>query len=434
MNAEFRSILNRLPADIIIFLFVVLLNLDQLKGDIMRLMYYECGLAAIVFLAVLIYFPDKPPSAPSYTASVKRVHYLNAFCKLLTNGPLWLISLACAIPTGVYGAWGAVLDLILNPVGISQMEAGWIGFYATIAGGISCVFVARFSDIFMKHMKLFLMCLFLCGGGAIIWFTLICTKVLAFSTVQLYSSSILAGMFVNGGIALFYELCAETSYPVAEGVTGAFLTILNSTSGTVLLFVLQIPGIGAVIGGILAACFMIIVLAVLIVCKIRSKGIFTESNTNNYEDTSRVNFSTATYEDLDNTKHTNLTATTNQACDIDDSSAPVYEEGNLKLRGYQEHGILRNCESALNIKRPELLRFKQESDKQIPLVFLIKYHFSLGNINKDLRKHYKKLLRNVGAISKTTNGGVKKTSELKRNTDLIGSQSLVQYEGLGQDH
>ena len=32
--------LNRLPADIIIFLFVVLLNLDQLKGDIMRLMYY----------------------------------------------------------------------------------------------------------------------------------------------------------------------------------------------------------------------------------------------------------------------------------------------------------------------------------------------------------------------------------------------------------
>ncbi|CAG2210612.1 unnamed protein product [Mytilus edulis] len=86
--------------------------------------------------------------------------------------------------------------------------------------------------------------------------------------------------------------------------------------------------IGAVIGGILAACFMIIVLAVLIVCKIRSKGIFTESNTNNYEDTSRVNFSTATYEDLDNTKHTNLTATTNQACDIDDSSAPVYEEVN----------------------------------------------------------------------------------------------------------
>ncbi|CAG2228467.1 unnamed protein product [Mytilus edulis] len=67
----------------------------------------------------------------------------------------------------------------------------------------------------------------------------------------------------------------------------------------------------------------------------------------------------------------------------------------LKQRGYKDHEIRRNCESALNIERPELLRFKQESDKQIPLVFVTKYHFSLGNINKALRKHYKKLVRNA---------------------------------------
>ncbi|CAG2252397.1 unnamed protein product [Mytilus edulis] len=67
----------------------------------------------------------------------------------------------------------------------------------------------------------------------------------------------------------------------------------------------------------------------------------------------------------------------------------------LKQRGYKDLEILRNCESALNIERPELLRFKQESDKQIPLVFVTKYHFSLGNINKALRKHYKKLVRNA---------------------------------------
>ncbi|CAC5391344.1 unnamed protein product [Mytilus coruscus] len=70
-------------------------------------------------------------------------------------------------------------------------------------------------------------------------------------------------------------------------------------------------------------------------------------------------------------------------------------KGHLKQRGYKEHEIHRNCESALNIERPELLRFKQDSDKQIPLVFVTKYHFSLGNINKALRKHYKKLFRNA---------------------------------------
>ncbi|CAC5394564.1 unnamed protein product [Mytilus coruscus] len=86
--------------------------------------------------------------------------------------------------------------------------------------------------------------------------------------------------------------------------------------------------IGAVIGGTLGACSLIIVLVVLIVCKVGSKGIFTDSNTHNYEDTSRVNFSTSTYEDLGNTKHTNLSATTNQTCVIDEASTPVYEEVN----------------------------------------------------------------------------------------------------------
>ncbi|CAC5418549.1 unnamed protein product [Mytilus coruscus] len=68
-------------------------------------------------------------------------------------------------------------------------------------------------------------------------------------------------------------------------------------------------------------------------------------------------------------------------------------KGHLKHMGYKEHKIYCNCESALNIERSELLRFKQEPDKQIPLVFVTKYHFLLGNINKSLRKHYKKLLR-----------------------------------------
>ncbi|CAC5397641.1 unnamed protein product [Mytilus coruscus] len=83
---------------------------------------------------------------------------------------------------------------------------------------------------------------------------------------------------------------------------------------------------GAVIGGILGAFAMVAVLAVLIVRKLRSKGIFTESNTHDYDDTSRVKFSKTTYEDLEKTNHKSLTATTNQTCDVDESSAPIYEE------------------------------------------------------------------------------------------------------------
>ncbi|VDI66546.1 Hypothetical predicted protein [Mytilus galloprovincialis] len=84
---------------------------------------------------------------------------------------------------------------------------------------------------------------------------------------------------------------------------------------------------GAVIGGVLGACSMIAVLVVLVVCKVRSKGIFAESNTQDYEDTSHVNFSTKTYDDLDSTKHTHTTSTStsNRTFEIDESSTPVYE-------------------------------------------------------------------------------------------------------------
>ncbi|CAC5422654.1 unnamed protein product [Mytilus coruscus] len=85
---------------------------------------------------------------------------------------------------------------------------------------------------------------------------------------------------------------------------------------------------GVMIGGVLGTCSMITVLAVLIVCKVRAKEIFTESNTYHYEDTSRVNISTTIYEDLENTKHKSATATSNQTCVINESIAPVYDEVN----------------------------------------------------------------------------------------------------------
>lgn len=39
-----------------------------------------------------------------------------------------------------------------------------------------------------------------------------------------------------------------------------------------------------------------------------------------------MNFSTTTYEDIGNTKHKSERAKTNQACDINESVVPVYEE------------------------------------------------------------------------------------------------------------
>ncbi|KAJ8316689.1 hypothetical protein KUTeg_005760 [Tegillarca granosa] len=203
----------------------VIVNLDQVTTEIMRLMYIHCSITVVLFIAVLLYFPQKPPKPPSITASIERISYTKALSKVVKHGPLWLITIAAGLPCGVYGVWGSVIDIILNPVNVGQTEVGWIGFYSTMAGCAAGLVIARFSDIFMRHMKLFVITLFI---------------------LYLYCSCILGGMFLNGSIPLFYELACETSYPVAEGITGGFLTLFNNLFGIIFLLVLLIPGIGTI--------------------------------------------------------------------------------------------------------------------------------------------------------------------------------------------
>ncbi|CAC5422645.1 unnamed protein product [Mytilus coruscus] len=60
---------------------------------------------------------------------------------------------------------------------------------------------------------------------------------------------------------------------------------------------------GAVIGGILGACSILVVSAVLIVCKLRSKGIFKESDTYENGETSQLHFSNTNNQDSTNTRN-----------------------------------------------------------------------------------------------------------------------------------
>jgi FLVCR family MFS transporter len=39
---------------------------------------------------------------------------------------------------------------------------------------------------------------------------------------------VLVGFFINGTIPLYYELCCDACYPIAEGLTAASLITLNN--------------------------------------------------------------------------------------------------------------------------------------------------------------------------------------------------------------
>lgn len=140
--------------------------------------------------------------------------------------------------------WGAILDVNIGPIGVKQTDAGWIGFWHIISGCVSGLITARFSDMFIQRKKTFLIALYILSTVSCVWFTLLYNDYIVFNLASMYASCILLGAFANATIPLWYEISCEVSYPVAEGVTGGFFTLVHNIFGTIFLFVLNIESIG----------------------------------------------------------------------------------------------------------------------------------------------------------------------------------------------
>ncbi|KAL3831880.1 hypothetical protein ACJMK2_023577 [Sinanodonta woodiana] len=219
-------------------------TIQDTRDDIMLYMYIGFGVSAFVFFLILIYFPNKPPLPPSVSASVERLDFSSGFKRLIRNVTFWQISLVYGVSIGVYNCWAGVLDVNLKSHNISETEAGWLGFYGILAGCVSGLFVARLADIFSRHMKKYLITLFVLAGISFAVFALVLYGMIPFSTAIIYATLILVGLLLSASTPLFYETCCEATYPVAEGITNFALTLMNNIGGLVFLLIQMIPNIG----------------------------------------------------------------------------------------------------------------------------------------------------------------------------------------------
>ncbi|KAJ7401816.1 Disrupted in renal carcinoma protein 2 like protein [Pitangus sulphuratus] len=177
-------------------------------------------------------------------------HFNPVSLESTSNFRFLMIALAYAIPLGVFSGWSGVLDLILTPVHVSQVDAGWIGFWSIVGGCVVGIAMARFAD-FIRGMLKFILLLLLSGATlASTWFTLTClTSVthLPLTTATLYTSCILLGIFLNSSVPIFFELFVETVYPVPEGISCGVVTFLSNVFMGVLLFFLTFYHTGQII-------------------------------------------------------------------------------------------------------------------------------------------------------------------------------------------
>ncbi|XP_006636405.1 solute carrier family 49 member 4 [Lepisosteus oculatus] len=216
---------------------------DHIRDRIQIVLYAEFAMTAVLFSAVVLYFPSRPPLPPSVAAASQRLGYRSSICRLLSNVRFLMIALAYSVPTGVVSGWSGVLDMVLTPAKVSQVDAGWIGFWSIVGGCVVGVAMARFADSIRGMLKLILLLMLAGATLASVWFTLTClTSIthLPSTAATLYTSCILVGIFINSSVPIFFELLMETVYPVPEGITCGLVTFLTNLFMGILMFILTV--------------------------------------------------------------------------------------------------------------------------------------------------------------------------------------------------
>ncbi len=166
---------------------------------------------------------------------------------LASNFNFCVLALGYGVVTGIYGAWAAVLAINLETVDVSQNLAGWIGFAATVGGCVAGLVSGHLLER-LRQGKWVLIALITASGVSFLAFAII-TAVrhnaihspehgthLGHDTwvtgddalVLLFLFATLGGFFCTATIPAFYEIAAETAYPLDQGFIGTMLANFNN--------------------------------------------------------------------------------------------------------------------------------------------------------------------------------------------------------------
>ncbi|XP_070175531.1 solute carrier family 49 member 4-like isoform X2 [Littorina saxatilis] len=214
------------------------------REAIHRLMYIECGWACMLFLLIFIYLPKKPPLPPSVSATVQRDDFFVGIQNIVRLPQFWILGISYGLSQGVLNCWSSVINVILKPHGISESEAGWIGFGATCGGCVMSVLFAALADRLKRAMKWFVVLFYALGTAAFLTFALAADSIIHLTPAMYISAIVVGTTAVYAATPLIFELTCEVCYPTGEGTANGLLTLLNSIFGGVFLLIMLDPSIG----------------------------------------------------------------------------------------------------------------------------------------------------------------------------------------------
>ena len=78
---------------------------QDVRNKIQLYMGIDAGVAVALMIAVICYFPAKPPTPPSASASVPRTNFMEGLKSIIKNPNVLLCTFGYAVSGGINGAW-----------------------------------------------------------------------------------------------------------------------------------------------------------------------------------------------------------------------------------------------------------------------------------------------------------------------------------------
>jgi len=146
------------------------------------LLLLQGGFSVFIMFWVVSYFPEKPPTPPSASASVSvdnttevrsSSNFLSEMYKLLFDFNFMLLALVGGYATGAFNAWSGMFDIILGPLGYDATFVGWLGFSSVLAGIVGGLILGFLGNsLFVRRFKLVILVLFVLSSIFFVYFSL----------------------------------------------------------------------------------------------------------------------------------------------------------------------------------------------------------------------------------------------------------------------
>eukprot|EP01114_Cavostelium_apophysatum_P000430 TRINITY_DN10395_c0_g1_i1.p1 TRINITY_DN10395_c0_g1~~TRINITY_DN10395_c0_g1_i1.p1 ORF type:complete len:432 (-),score=26.91 TRINITY_DN10395_c0_g1_i1:263-1558(-) len=192
------------------------------------LVYWQSGVAGLIAIVLIAYFPSKPPTppAPSQEEDMKAQpqSYLVILKGFATNARFLFIVFLSGATGGIYNGWITLADVTLGNLGWTQEQAAYLSFISIVAGTIVSCLLAKFADVFKGKFKIMLISLFFLSAVCFLCFTLSIKRIIPYNYWVVLTLGVLGGVFVVSTGPLCYEYVVELTYPLPEATSAAVLS------------------------------------------------------------------------------------------------------------------------------------------------------------------------------------------------------------------